>query len=36
MQTPPPVLAGLYVVAYATADADVIFEQRQTLNVDGQ
>jgi hypothetical protein len=36
MQTPPPVLAGLYVVTYATADADVIFEQRQTLNVDGQ
>jgi hypothetical protein len=36
MRIPPPVLAGLYVVAYANADHDVVFEQRQTLNVDGQ
>lgn len=36
MQAPPPVLAGLYVIAYAKAGDDVVFEQLQTLNVDGQ
>jgi hypothetical protein len=33
---PPPVLAGLYVVEHAEADESIIFEQRRTLNVDGQ
>lgn len=36
MQSPPPVLAGLHVVAYAAADDAVVFEQRRTLNVDGE
>jgi ClpX C4-type zinc finger len=36
MQAPPPVLAGLHVVAYAEADDSVVFEQRHTLNVDGK
>ena len=33
---PPPVLTGLYVVAYAHVDDSVVFEQRRTLSVDGQ
>ncbi len=36
MEAPPPVLAGLHVVEYAEADESVVFEQRRTLNVDGQ
>jgi hypothetical protein len=36
MQAPSPVLAGLYVVAYAHADPTVVFEQRHTLNVNGE
>ena len=36
MESPPPVLAGLYVVEYAEADTSIVFEQRRTLNVDGQ
>ena len=36
MEAPPPVLAGLYVVEYAEADTSIVFEQRRTLNVDGQ
>jgi hypothetical protein len=36
MEKPPLVLAGLYVVAYAEADDDVVFEQRHILNVNGQ
>jgi hypothetical protein len=35
VEAPPPVLAGFYVVAYAEADDSVTFEQRRTLNVDG-
>jgi len=33
---PPPVIAGLYVVAFAHADTSVRFEQRHTLNVGGK
>jgi len=36
MEAPPPVLAGLYVVEYADADESIVFEQRRTLNVDGE
>lgn len=32
----PPVIAGLYVLAFAHADKSVRFEQRRTLNVDGK
>jgi hypothetical protein len=32
----PPIIAGLYVVAYAHADRSVRFEQRHTLNVGGK
>lgn len=32
----PPEIAGLYVVEYAHADRSVQFEQRRTLNVDGE
>jgi hypothetical protein len=35
MNNPPPVLAGLYVLEYAHIDDSVEFEQRKTLNVDG-
>ena len=35
-QNPPPVIAGLYVVAFAHADSSVRFEQRHTLNVGGK
>ncbi len=33
--SPPPILGGLCVIAHAEADDDVVFEQRNTLNVDG-
>ena len=33
---PPPVIAGLYVLEYATADRSVRYEQRRTLNVGGK
>jgi hypothetical protein len=36
MESPPSVLAGLYVVEFAEVDDSVVFEQRWTLNVDGQ
>lgn len=36
MEAPPPALAGLYVVAYAEADESISFEQRRTLNVEGE
>jgi hypothetical protein len=36
VSVPPPILAGLYVVAYANADLSVGFEQRNTLSVNGQ
>jgi hypothetical protein len=36
MKTPPPVLGGLYVAAYAHVDDSVQFTQTFTLNVDGQ
>lgn len=32
----PPVIAGLYVLAFADADKSVRFEQRHALNVDGK
>lgn len=35
-QRPPPVLGGLYVLAFAHADATVKFTQRRTLNVGGE
>jgi hypothetical protein len=36
MKSPPPVIDGLYVAAYAEVDAAVVFEQRRTLMVDGK
>jgi hypothetical protein len=36
MKAPPPVLGGLYVVAYAHVDESVQFSQTHTLNVDGR
>lgn len=36
MESPPSVLAGLYVVEFAEVDDSVVFEQRRTLNVGGQ
>lgn len=33
---PPPIIDGLYVVAFAYADKSVHFEQRRTLNVNGK
>ena len=34
--SPPPVIAGMYVLEFAHADRTVRFEQRQTLNVGGK
>jgi hypothetical protein len=36
MNTPPVVLAGTYVVAYAYADNSVVFVQRNTLSANGE
>jgi hypothetical protein len=36
VNTPPPVIAGTYVVSYAYADQSVNFVQRNTLSVNGE